>query len=750
MFKVKILATACAAALAGPALAQQVSPHEDGAKLEEIVVTAQRRSENLQNVPIAVSAFTPALLAEKIITNTRDLQQATPSMSVGNQFGASTSAVINLRGQVQDVSAITVDPSVGVYQDDIYLGRVNGQLAELFDIERIEVLKGPQGTLYGRNTTGGALRIITNKANPEGRVSGYATAAYGTYNDLRLEAGANLPIIPNIMALRLSMLHHSHSGYTKSYITDGGGVGRAAALTGRVVDSDDRHWNAGRGDLAWNVNDEFRLSVSADYTEDRSNGILSRNRLGDVITGNALSATGRTVTNSPEAQNDFWSGRVSEVPYANLRQWGVGGTALYTLGATTAKLVLAHRYVDAHQRVDTDGTDQYLLSFEYALTDKQNSAEFQLNGTAMDDRLHWLYGLFYFKESGTETTLSNAAYGASSRIFGVGATNRSYSAFTHLEYDITGQLTATLGYRYTWDRKDIRGFSRAGGLCAYVPGTPGLVQTSSTNCTLFKGSKANFPSWTAGLSYHIKRDILTYAKTSRASRSGGQQARGIGFIPSTALDTNTPFQPETVTDVEVGLKAELFDRALRLNIDAYHSWLSSAQKGIIVTTPGVGSLSLVANLPGTTKIKGMEIESTAVIDRFTWDFAGSFTEGEPSDPRFVMSLTPKYKVSTTLAYKQPTSFGSITGSVTYSYSSSQYVLTEATFRQLTQFDSRNIVNAQLRAELNNEVSISLWGKNIFEDKYWNHGAAFAPFGYPIAPSFVGEPRTVGATVTTRF
>ena len=728
--------------------------------IAEIIVTAQRRAENMQDVPIAITAFSAAALTQKGMRDSRDLEISTPSLSFGNQFGAPSSAVINIRGQVQADTVITVDPSVGVYFDDIYLGRANGQLTELFDVERVEVLKGPQGTLYGRNTTGGALKVITKKADPSAPAGGYVSLSYGRFNYLAAEAGVNLPIIEDKLAIRVSGTSRIQDGWTKTIVTDGGSIGVAAKPTGQVVDTNDKNFKSVRGSLVAKPSNAFTLTLAADYTKNNTNGILTRNNLGDVFSGNVFNPANRGFSFSPEG-SDFRVGRSHLVPFANLSQWGVSGTAEWDLGAAVAKLILAHRKVDVKHRSDVDGSDAFLLDYTYTMDMKQDSAELQLTGDAIDGRLHWLVGGFWFDEKGSERTDSFAFYGLDYRVSASNARNKSKSVFSHLVFDITDRLSATLGARYTWDSKGIDNNSRLNNFCPFKPPQEGLVVRSPTDCTLSRNAKTSFESWAVGLDYKVSQDVLVYVKSGRASRSGGQQARGYGFDPAAVnpfdgtigFDSSAAFTPETLTDVEIGLKSLFLDRKLKFNIDYYHSWVKDQQQSTIVPltlSPGL-TTTFIANLPGTTQVDGVEVESTLKLGQLTLDASGSYTKVKESDPaHFIPVLSPKWKVSATATYDVPVSYGTYSASVTYGYTDAQFANANPIFASLVRLGNRSVVNARVGLNFKNGLNVAFWGKNVFNEKYYNFNTAFAPLGLTINPSFEGAPREFGLTVGGTF
>src|SRR5690606_31939160 len=247
----------------GSALTISQSAH---AALEEVVVTARKTIENTQDVPISITNYSAEDLAKQSVQNISDIQGTTPSMSIKQGFGASSSAIVGIRGQVQTDGVITFDQSVGLYFDDVYLGRAGGALLNMVDIERIEVLKGPQGTLYGRNTTGGALKVISKKADASAGIEGFVKAGAGNYNLQDFSGAINIPLIQDVLAVRLTGAKVKQDGYTTSYL-----VQRGAATTPpynyTIIDSaetDDTNQESYRANVVWNISDTTSLMLSYD------------------------------------------------------------------------------------------------------------------------------------------------------------------------------------------------------------------------------------------------------------------------------------------------------------------------------------------------------------------------------------------------------------------------------------------------------------------------------------------------------
>jgi iron complex outermembrane receptor protein len=325
-------------------------------RLEEVIVTAQKRDESQQEVPVAMTNFTPEDLVNRGVVNISQVAQSTPSMQITQGTGQSNVPVISLRGQVQNDAVIALDPSVGIYLDDIYLARPYGAALDMFDMARIEVLKGPQGTLYGRNTTGGTLKLITNKAETSGGVTGYVKGGVGNYNYRLMEGAINLPLIEDVLAARISLQSRDRDGYVRTHLWDDVSVFPAGPAQPfrelGTYHSYDKDNSSARANIVWNVSDQLTLSAAGDYTESFSNGSGIHNYTGDIPVLNPATS----------ALTGFTDGRGFYDTYTNhqgkdeFRNWGTSVTAEYEADLFAVKGVYGHRFVQTEYAFDVDAT----------------------------------------------------------------------------------------------------------------------------------------------------------------------------------------------------------------------------------------------------------------------------------------------------------------------------------------------------------------------------------------------------------
>lgn len=484
-----------------------------GFTLEEVVVTARKREESLQDVPVAVSSFSADDISAVNMTDTRELASYTPSLFIETNSAQSlASAKTTIRGQVQTDSLSTVDPSVGWYLDDVYLARTVGTVASLFDLERIEVLKGPQGTLYGRNTTGGAIKLVTTKAEPSGDVSGYVTAGLGRFGAEKYGGAINIPLVQDMLAVRLVALSDEvKDGFGSQLVTPSPLI----ATLPFYADNSRLNFEPHRADAGQRKTEMYRvgvtfnpiddLSILLNYDKNRlyANSLLM-NYLGDApAAGNYI------------APSDKFHGGVSN---ALQEAWASTETASLTVEYEInpdllTKLVLGWRDLDSSFYSDIDGTPFPLNYFiePFQQNSEQKSAEWQLGGEALSGAFEWLTGLYYFEESGIDFSKSNGLADFAGRGFVWGTYNAtidrniSRSAFISGTLHLTDAFSINGGVRYTRDTKPVSVQAQAlltdgSTTCRFGAGMP---NPDLANCTWHTSSDYEYISWTAGADWKI-------------------------------------------------------------------------------------------------------------------------------------------------------------------------------------------------------------------------------------------------------
>lgn len=681
------------------------APAEDlpAGGLEDIVVTARRTQEQLQTTPIAVTAFTSAAIAQRQITNVSALQQSTPGLVVTtNHSGIG----ISLRGQVQASADSSVDQSVGLYVDGIYVARQMGGRFDLIDIERVEVLHGPQGTLFGRNTTGGAVSIITNK--PIDLLEGSVMAGVGNYDRRETTVILNLPFT-NGLAARFAGRHMEHGGY-----------GRNVFLN-RDVGND--NYDTIRGTIRVDPSPNWSLLLSGEYVDRRSNGPL--------VTPTTIAAG---VPVGIYGNLPFYDSAAEQKAYERIQMINTNATLTVDLGDATLKSMTGYRDLRVRSLSDFDTTPLPLFFSQASSDIKQFSQEGQALGKL--SALDWIGGFFYFDEHGPERySIFGGVLDYGSRIKHI-----SYAPYAQATFHLSDTLRITGGLRYTWDKRKLQANNRLAGACFIDP----ALLDDVANCRANRSLSNSYFSYTAGVDYQASRAMFFYARTGMAHKSGGFNKTNNG------LET---FAPEKVTDYEIGVKSDLFSRRLRVNVAAFVAYYSNMQRPITSDQTGV-PIALIQSV-GKSRIAGAEIEVTALpidglelsgnaglLDPKYTEFrdAGGDRSGEP------FTRVSKLTWSLAATYSIPAHYGTFRLHADYGHQSRKFFFATP----LTREPAYGLFNARASLELRQpDVEIALWARNLTKTKYLVENLDFLAAAM-VNPGFPGEPRTYGASLTYRF
>ncbi len=626
------------------------------AQVEDIVAIARKREESLQKVPVAVSAFSGAQLESQGVRDFSKLGLITPSLAPDQRTQGSPSAVnFNLRGQRGADVLITIDPAVGTYIDGAPVTHGYGLGGAFYDIERIEVLKGPQGTLYGKNTTGGAINVITRKPDYEG-YHGYAQIDVGNYTNVDYGGAINLPIVDDMLAVRLSFQRNSRNGYVKqsgaTFDINGAAPGSVTAGTQDLGDEDS--W-AFRGGLLFDPSDKVSVNVTGEYLRIRENGqamktvgwllpatIAPTTAEGRIQAASELFGVAGAATTVPQRDaadafvrnviagrlSPFVSDSGSLLTHGNYTGYNLVGNVSFELDENTQlKSITGYRTFHEDRNTEIDGLLFVIHDSPQDAKGTAFSQEFNVSGQAMDDRLDWIGGVFYNTEQGLDQSASLARPANNSRALAriIGdVRNSSWAVFSQLNYAITDRLKLTGGGRYTEETRDLtsrthsqftvwnpiaKTVTTGGGtsMCLTQPFPPFVFVPFGDDgraCQrILPSLTAQGWSWLGSLDYQVTDDVLLYVKTARGFRSGGYNLRGIGSA------TFDPTRPEIARDVEVGMKGDFFDNRLRANIALYKTKYSDKIESFLLLTGGV--LQTVIQNAAQSGVKGAELELTA-------------------------------------------------------------------------------------------------------------------------------------------
>lgn len=763
-----------AAIWAVPAAAQ-VTPENptppaqaEGPQVEDIVVTAQRREQSLQKVPISVTAFSAATIASLSAESIGDLDSFTPGLSINDTSVTQPSFAI--RGVQTDDFGIGTEPSVGIFVDGIYSGRSGSSLIFFNDIQRVEVLKGPQGTLFGRNTSGGAISIITNKPSDKRELVG--TIQVGNYNKVRADATVNIPLTDTLF-LRLNGV----SNYRKGYLTD--------ALTGEKREGENN--KSGRAALRWAPTSDTDFVLTYDHDDTNKDGPFA---IG--ISKNALS----TDPAGPYA-NDVIGDKETRVLNA------VSFTATHHAGPLTFTSISSFKHFETHNREDEDGTADPTRYFDTENIEKNSSLYQEFRVGFDNDRLSAIAGVSYFHERGRQTSAATLLTDSLDRlldgaagfpvfsllnfygglpVFGLQyredmnnrAANDSYAAFGDATYKVTDRLSLTAGIRYTHDLKKFtwsNGTFIAPGLDAIS--APGSLYNAIIGVDAFPDvpiSVSDFYRATVGpngvifdvgalegvpftrraafsdvsprfvVQYDLNDDVHLYASASRGYKAGGFNSTEI----------NSFFEPEKVWNFEGGFKSELFDRRVRFNLSGYYFKYKNRQS--ISLEPNTNPNCLLTPIPagtvclpqyvtrsGDSEAYGVDLETQFVLSR---DLRIGVTAGAINS-KWVTRIEqgvdisgqptgePAFRGIVSAHYDHDIGHGSIFADASYSYTSHQRLndaqrAIDATIAPFVDWSklgalrsSRDIVNAKIGwRSPDDHVSVAVYAENLLDKRYY--------------------------------
>ena len=572
-------------ALPGLIITAPATAQEEAAEAEdsgEIIVTARRREESLIDVPISVSAISGDTLAAQGAVDITALQDKTPNLTLQIARGSNSTLIGFIRGVGQQDPLWGFEPGVGLYVDDVYVARPQGAVLDIFDVSRVEVLRGPQGTLYGRNTVGGAIKYVTNKLGNE--FGGKVRASYGAFNQIDLIGQVTVPIGDSL----------SIGGAVAWYQRDGFGRN---LTTG--ADQYDKNVLAGRISAEFAPNDDIFIRIAADKTIDKSNP-----RHGTRLVGNNGAATFQPT-------RSVYDTRAGIGDNNKVTTQGVSLTGEFGLSdALTFKTISAYRDGRTDTLIDFDNTAGPVLDIPAFYDDRQFTQELQLLFDG--ERIQGVAGLFYLdaRASGAFDTVLGAL-NLTTLTSGTVKT-KSYAAFADVSFDISEQFKVSAGLRYTKDDKTGTVFRRNfSGIRSpqfgNVAAIPGLIRTNYTNDRSFEKLTPRVSA-----SYQPDEDLNFYASYGKGFKSGGFDMRGDAIFTPTTVNG---YEPETIDSYEVGMKGAFLDRKLFANAAVYKSKYKDQQVTVQVPSLAGGVSSFVDNA-GRGDIWGAELELRAVPSRY--------------------------------------------------------------------------------------------------------------------------------------
>ncbi len=722
-------------AFSAPSYAQEQAAGQSTGGLEEIVVTAQKRAENLQTVPISVAAVTGAALERQKINNISGLANSIPNLQINQWANSPDSAVFTIRGIGVNDPDPYVGTTVSVVVDGVVVGVNTAALTNLFDIERVEVLRGPQGTLFGANTTGGVINVITKQ--PTGEFGGEAQVTYGNYDRIEVNAALNFPIAENL-AGKISVLHTSRNGYFTN-IVDGSNLGEVNMSTLR-------------GYLKYD-NGTYDATLIGEYGRSR-NGSQTNLNLSDPSL-----LIYDPVYSSPNNRG-FLRGQSNDQPnYNNRDSYSLTLTQNFESGIGDIVSITSYRKYENDLYSDDDALPTVLLQSRRQIEHEQYSQELR-DTVNLSDSIQLIFGGFAFQQKYSliqGTKLDGFALG-----LGQPQTQHqkmtSLSLFSQTYVQLTEQLRLQAGIRFSHEKT--KATSTTANSFTTVPGG-----YSNFNDPIIPGSfisasgKKSWDKlgWKIGLDYKPTDDMMVYGYYARGFKSGG-------FTGRIALAEDIgPFNPETLDTFELGLKADLFDRRLRVNLAGFYNLYKDMQVTQNLTYASGANSATIVNA-GKAKSKGVELEVTALpIDNLTLSGSLAYLDAKYSkyDTRALNAAgvlvpvsyagnrlmnAPEWSGAVSLNYVVPVGGGNAALFVQDTYTSPKY--TNFTSLPQEKVGRINLVNANLSwTPASEQWTIGLYGRNIFDKKYYGQKSYFVP---AYATASMGAPQEYGVDFKVKW
>lgn len=687
---------------------------EETAQVDEIIVTARRTSERLQDVPVAVSAFNGEQLQRQNILQPQDLQRVAPSLTVTPTARGTSTPQYGIRAQRASTPTMLIDPAVGVYFAEVGQSRAGGGNATMYDLESVQVLRGPQGALFGRNSTGGA--VLISPMVPKDFQAGYVTGRLGDYGLRDLEGAVNLPI-SDTLALRVAGRTIERDGYFRS------------VTTGQK--SYDINNQSLRASLRWTPTDAFSSTTIATWLDsDEAGSMLKPTKINPAAITNATLRGLIQADYDRQAGLGFYenaqgSGADNFRNRAHNRVSGLQNTSTLDISdSLTVKNIIGVRDIKVDYCLDALGTFSHIQRYCGLQDTFQFSNELQLQGDF--DKLQLVAGLFYFSETGDEINRNPGVVATStvtpplSNWVDSEATNTSYAAFLHGDYKVSDRLSLSAGVRWTHDVREVIWHSRQeaaatatlprriicrmdGVVTAPSPvsgnrDAEAEIRTADRDlCSYTAEADFSEPTWTLSANFELTPRNMVYLAHRRGYKSGGFSAQpgnaAAGSLNNpTTVAQRQPYLPEIIDDIEFGSKNEFRINGLlsRLNVAAYHGWYTDIQRNSqLLVNNAVTALTLNAaeatiwgieadwmiQVHPTVEISGGYSLTKAAYDAFFNSYnTGTaanpvLTQVDISDARFGFTPEHQLNASVTWSPELPASIGSPSVSLNYYYQS---------------------------------------------------------------------------------
>lgn len=741
-------------AAAGPALAGQA----DTIQVEELVVTAQHRAESIQDVPISIQAFSAEKLQDLGVKTTADLAQFTPNVSIALPAGAGNQPIITIRGiGLNDYNTNNAGPN-GVYLDEVYLSSPSSQSFQTFDLERVEVLKGPQGTLYGRNTSGGAINLVS--AKPTDSFTARAHVEYSSFNTFNVEGAVGGPITSDLSG-RFAATWTTSDGWANNLAT-----GKDENGTNAV---------AIRAQLLWKPTDDLKvqLGVNGGHVDTRP---TQYRHFGALDATGALCSPADTNAGlcadlygfgTPAKFRDVSSNRTEHL---RVKDFGLNLRGEYAAGDIDLVSITSFNRNKKRHPEDSDASPGRLLEITFGAKSMAFTQELRASRTT--DRYSWLAGAYYLHEIikqdqpidvllGIDSAFGIPGIGDGLAFTGYGINRQkteSGAVFGQGEYKVTDQLKLVVGGRYTTERKDFETDSsvryQQGGEGNYGPITPVLVSDQHQTDSAF--------SWRVGVNYDVARDTMLFASIATGFKSGGFNGGFLSQVPAEAQRQLQPVKSEDVTAYEVGLKSSFLERRVTLNASAFYNDYRDMQVFVLIAPVVAGGFPVsVLDNAKKAATKGIDVELTVIpIQGLTLsaqggllraklkEFVASRDASAPDYSGNRLPLAPRASASLNAAYKVEVGPGVLELQANANYKS--FVFFDVSNNDYATQGGYWSENARVSYALEEgRWEVAGYVRNLSNKKYFIDKFDLTnPFG--LVQGIMGTPRSYGVELNYRF
>jgi iron complex outermembrane receptor protein len=736
-----------------------------GQALEEIVVTAQKREQNLQDVGISISAFSGEQIRELGLLSVSDIVWQTPNVTMVAPFGEGSNTAFTIRGVgLNDFSEHNEAPGA-VYVDGVYNGTLAGVNFQLFDLDRVEILRGPQGTLFGRNTSAGIVQYVTRK--PSDEPDARAELTIGDFSQVRFDGAVGGPL-GEIAAGRLAVLYHKHDGYRPS-------------RTPGVEDASETDARAVRGQLLFSPSDAVDVLLSAHYSEadqvantyEHASTMFLDDGYTEVYLPpdqvnptcanvGGLTGPGQDCFGYSDPDGDVYATDNDREPFLDLELAGGSVTIDWDVGGVALTSITGYESVKKSLGEDTDMGPVPAIAVSNPVDSEQWSQE--LRATSEHGGNRWTMGLYYFdRDIDTGSRTDASGIGLVDDDTDTRYQTESWAVFGQYEWNFAADWTLILGGRWFNEQQEFEMVARdlLGNTPVFlgispvpIPGYPVFVFNEETAGNLTEHDIDDF-NYRVSLEWRATDDVLAYVSTARGTKAPGFNFAidGTGILGSSTIE-QIPFDEETLTSYEIGLKTELFGGTTRFNAAAFYYDYEDYQAFSFE-----GITNVVSNKPA--EIKGLELEiQSRPIENLQLTLAASWldaeVEGIVSSSFFTgdtvtrtrdMVLAPGSEVSGIARYTWPTSIGRFSIQGDFSWTDDQFF--DIANNPITHEDAYAVYNASVGyATTDERYEVTAWIKNIADEEYRTYAIPVTSLGF--SQNMYGKPRWYGVTLSARF